>query len=192
MIGILDYGAGNLFSVANALNYLGLQNLLISKEQHFEKISKLLIPGVGAFGPAMQHLQRSALIEAIYRWVRQGNPILGICLGMQLFMESSEESPESKGLGLIQGCCKKFERGKTPNIGWLQVSYTENSTKTWFYFVHSYYLVPKDTASIKALAFNNEVFPAILSYENILGAQFHPEKSGADGLNFLKTWGETS
>jgi glutamine amidotransferase len=189
MIGIVDYGAGNLLSVAKAFEYLGFSVSIIEKESDFQKVSKVVIPGVGSFGNAMQNINDSGLIEPVLNWAAKGNPLLGICLGMQMFFDSSEESPGVKGLGLIKGECIKFKTGKVPNMGWLETRYTNEEKKKWYYFVHSYFVVPENKGVVAATAEYYQDFPAFVWQDNIMGVQFHPEKSGIDGLELLKNWG---
>jgi imidazole glycerol-phosphate synthase subunit HisH len=189
MIGVVDYGAGNLLSVAKAFEYLGLNVLLIERENDFKKVSKVVIPGVGSFGNAMQNINDSGLIEPVMKWVAEGNPLLGICLGMQMLFDSSEESPGVKGLGLIKGTSTKFRSGKVPNMGWLETRYLKEEKRKWFYFVHSYFVVPENKGVVVATAEYYQDFPAFVWQDNIMGVQFHPEKSGTDGLELLKNWG---
>ncbi|HSW59278.1 MAG TPA: imidazole glycerol phosphate synthase subunit HisH, partial [bacterium] len=152
MIGIVDYGAGNLLSVAKAFEYLGFSVLIIEKKSDFQRVSKVVIPGVGSFGNAMQSINDSGLIEPVLNWAAKGNPLLGICLGMQMFFDSSEESQGARGLGLIKGECIKFKTGKVPNMGWLEAKYLKEEKRKWFYFVHSYFVVPEDNSVITATA----------------------------------------
>jgi len=189
MIGIVDYGAGNLLSVAKAFEYLGFRVLIIEKKSDFQKVSKVVIPGVGSFGNAMQNINDSGLIEPVLNWAAKGNCLLGICLGMQMFFDSSEESQGVKGLGLIKGECIKFKKGKVPNMGWLETRYTNEEKKKWYYFVHSYFVVPENKGVVAATAEYYQDFTAFVWQDNIMGVQFHPEKSGIDGLELLKNWG---
>jgi imidazole glycerol-phosphate synthase subunit HisH len=190
MIGIVDYGAGNLLSVAKAFEYLGFNVSIIQKEGDFQKVSKVVIPGVGSFGNAMKNINNSDLIKPVLSWAAKGNPLLGICLGMQMFFDSSEESSGVKGLGLLKGGCTKFKTGKVPNMGWLETKYLKEEKRKWFYFVHSYFVVPEDNSVITATAEYETLFTASVKLGNITGVQFHPEKSGTDGLELLKKWGE--
>jgi imidazole glycerol-phosphate synthase subunit HisH len=163
--------------------------LLIERENDFKKVSKVVIPGVGSFENAMQNINDSGLIEPVMKWVAEGNPLLGICLGMQMLFDSSEESPGVKGLGLIKGTSTKFRSGKVPNMGWLETRYLKEEKRKWFYFVHSYFVVPENKGVVVATAEYYQDFPAFVWQDNIMGVQFHPEKSGTDGLELLKNWG---
>lgn len=190
MIGIVDYGAGNLLSVAKAFEYLGFNVSIIEKERDFQKVSKVVIPGVGSFGNAMKNINDSGLMDPVIKWAAAGHSILGICLGMQMLFDSSEESPGVKGLGLIKGSCTKFKTGKIPNMGWLETRYISSGTAKWYYFVHSYFVAPENKGVIAATAEYYVDFPAFVWQDNIMGVQFHPEKSGVDGLELLKNWGK--
>lgn len=197
MIGIVDYSAGNLQSVKNALSYLNFEYRILTKPEDFSHISKLIVPGVGHFGSAVHNLQTSGLWTKIEQWIKEDRPFLGICLGMQLLFEKSEEAPTVNGFSLIQGTLKKFVKGKVPNIGWNQVSWQQDfpedrniSRQNYFYFVHSYYAPLTDISSV--LGISNYYIPYVSAIKkgNVYGFQFHPERSGIEGLKLLKFWGD--
>lgn len=201
MIGVLDYGAGNLKNVARVLEHFGYRYLVITKENHFNRIDKLIIPGVGAFAVAMQKLGELALIEPIEAFAKTGKLILGICLGMQLLFEQSDEFGDTKGLGLLSGSVRPIpnkgstgQQHKIPHIGWNELIpniFSEYSDlikpKNSVYFVHSYMAQPERQNEIVAYCdYNGIQIPAMVSNNNILGCQFHPEKSGQSGLSLFK------
>ncbi len=189
MIGIVDYGAGNLLSVAKAFEFLNFDVKIIQKASDFQKVSKVIIPGVGSFGNAMKNINNSGFVEPVLNWNSKGDPLLGICLGMQILLDSSEESPGVRGLGLIPGFSRKFKNGKVPNIGWLETFSAKKDKKRFFYFLHSYFVIPEDSSVVTSTAVYGETFAASIENENLCGVQFHPEKSGEDGLKILKEWG---
>lgn len=196
MIGIIDYSAGNLQSVKNALEYLNLHYSMIEKPEQFSTIDKLILPGVGHFGSAVTNLQQSGLWEKIQDWLIQNRPFLGICLGMQLLFETSEEAPDTKGFAIFPGELKKFETGKVPNIGWNQVSWKKQPTPLfqlsndqYYYFVHSYYVPMTNESYVLGTSDYFMPYVSAVNKGNIYGFQFHPERSGRDGLQVLKFWG---
>ncbi len=197
MIGIIDYGAGNLHSVAKALKFLGYQTHLVTKNSDLKEVNKLILPGVGAFGQAVADLRAKGLWPALNNWVRQGLPLLGVCLGMQLLMESSQESPGIGGLGFIKGTCDRLRAPKVPHMGWNEVHFLDSiplfdglQDGSCFYFVHSYYVSPEDSKVVRGSTEYNLVFPSVIQVGRVLGVQFHPEKSGEQGLLFLRNWVE--
>jgi glutamine amidotransferase len=193
LIVILDYGCGNLRSVSNALKRLGANAEI---QEDLDRATKLIIPGVGAFGAAMRRLDN--LAPAIKSYVNHGGAVFGICLGIQLFFDSSEESPGVSGLGLMRGQVKRFpsEMGlKVPHIGWTQVDPVQGQGPLKgfedfesFYFVHSYYVQPSDPSVVAATATYGLDFCAAVRKENIWGTQFHPEKSGETGMRVLENF----
>ena len=190
MIAIIDYGAGNLKSVKNALDYLGVASVITNKTEDINQADRLILPGDGSFGFLMKNLRAKGLISPIKKFIRSGNPFLGICLGMQALFEKSEESPGIKGLCIFKGKVIKFRNGKVPQIGWNKVFLTkENSPRNDFmYFVNSYYVVPRDKEIIAAASFYYLDFPSAIQSDNITAMQFHPEKSGNQGIELLKRW----
>ncbi|PWM43846.1 MAG: imidazole glycerol phosphate synthase subunit HisH [Clostridiales bacterium] len=192
MTGIIDYGAGNLHSVKNALDKLGESAVITRDEKTLIECDRIILPGVGAFGDAMSSIKERGLLPVI-KYLASKKPFLGICLGMQLLFEKSYEFGEHEGLCLIPGTVKKMEFSglKVPHMGWNSLKF-ENSCpllnsiteNTYVYFVHSYKAVC-DKQYINAYAEYGGVVPALVSYNNIFGAQFHPEKSGTAGLSIL-------
>lgn len=197
MIGIIDYGAGNLHSVVKALRFLGYQTRLVTKDSDLKEVDRLILPGVGAFGQAVVELQATGLWPALNDWIRQGLPLLGVCLGMQLLMENSQESPGIRGFGLIRGTCRRLPAPKVPHIGWNEVHFLD-STRLFdglqdgscFYFVHSYSVSPEDAKLVRGITEYNLAFPSVIQAGRVFGVQFHPEKSGEPGLLLLRNWVE--
>jgi len=206
---ILDYNLGNLFSVQHACTSLGLDASISQDPKEISNADALILPGVGAFAEAMENLKKLELIEPLKKHVNDGKPFLGICLGLQLLFDKSEEFGYTKGLGLIPGKVLKFPselKGKkliVPQIGWNQLipkddqidfsgTALENlKDKEYAYFVHSYYVKPDSLEDV--LSFTNyEGYKYCSSIEknNILATQFHPEKSGEEGLKIYKHWAE--
>ena len=198
MITIIDYGAGNLFSVRNALNYLGCDNQISSDKKDIINADSLILPGVGAFGDAMDKLEASGLTDVIKQEAVK-KPFLGICLGMQLLFEESYEFGRHKGLGLIPGTVKMMEPVgdiAIPQMGWNSLEFNnpcpllKNVTEdSYVYFVHSYAAVCPDFYVSAYTDYGGKV-TALVGSRNIYGAQFHPEKSGKTGLEILKNFAE--
>jgi imidazole glycerol-phosphate synthase subunit HisH len=178
MIAILDYGSGNIQSVKNALTELNVDSIVTNDLIQLKQADKIIIPGVGNFKQFFNFFN-SIYIENLKTILKQ-KPSLGICLGMQLFFEESEEAPNVRGLGLIKGTVKKFTKGKIPQIGWNKVN------NDYFYFVNSYYCIPKEGTITNSEYYID--FCSIIKKENLTGFQFHPEKSGRKGLEMLKCW----
>ena len=195
MIGIIDYGASNLLSVSKALIYLGADTKIITSENDLTSVDKIVFPGVGAFETAVNKLHETGLFNPLKSWINNNKPFLGICLGLQLLFDSSEESKSSKGFGFINGKVTRFNSLKVPQIGWNQIKIQENvdifkniDNSSFVYFVHSFYVCPdNDSYSIAKTDYGKEYVSAIRS-KNIYGVQFHPEKSGKTGLKLLKNW----
>lgn len=199
MIAIIDYGAGNLMSVKNALDFIGAENKITDNTREILAADKVILPGVGAFGSAMDSLRKSGLADAVKEIANKNTPLLGICLGLQLMFEESEESPNVRGLGLFKGKIAKIpDRGlKIPHMGWNSITLTKNSRilknigdNPFVYFVHSYYLRPEDKSIVSAYTEYGEPLDIAVEDGNIFAVQFHPEKSGAAGLNILKNFAE--
>jgi len=193
MIFIVDYGMGNLGSVAKALDYLGFSNRITQDPEQVASAERLILPGVGAMEYAVRQLERLGLDQAIRSYLSTGRPFLGICLGMQLMFESSEEG-NARGLGLLPGVVRRFPAQpglKVPHMGWNRL---ENSRLPIlpeggsFYFVHSYYADPADPALVAARSTHGIPFAAAVQTGPILLTQFHPEKSGDAGLELLSRW----
>ena len=205
MIALIDYGVGNLYSVEKALQAAGGEVLITSKAKDLESAEKLVLPGVGAFGDCMKNLEATGLIPTILEQAAMRKPLLGICVGLQILFESSEESPDVKGLGIFKGEIKKIcaEGLKIPHMGWNSIKIgRKNSTikfsaskllknlpdKSYFYFVHSYHAVPNNENLIIAVTDYGESVTAAVELGNIFATQFHPEKSGDVGLQVLKNF----
>jgi imidazole glycerol-phosphate synthase subunit HisH len=202
MISIIDYGAGNLKSVYHALQNLRLEAEVTSNKENINQSDALILPGVGAFKDAMDNLYEADLVDCIKENVTNGKPILGICLGMQLFYEKSFENGEWAGLGLLQGDVVRFNQDlKVPHMGWNNLIPGPNhntnegigknvTTEDYTYFVHSYYVSPKHEEEVVFWSDYGIQFPAVVQKNNIFGMQFHPEKSSESGMTLLKNFGE--
>ncbi|MCR5624941.1 MAG: imidazole glycerol phosphate synthase subunit HisH [Lachnospiraceae bacterium] len=200
MIAIIDYDAGNTKSVVKAVEHLGYECKLTREFSDIKNADKLILPGVGSFGDAMEKLERFELVDLIKEEVANGKPILGICLGLQLFFDESDETPGVKGLGLIKGKIKRFpekEGYKIPHMGWNDIDIKDNTrlfkgieNHSYVYFVHSYYLDSEVREAVAARTQYTTDFDAAVEYGNIFACQFHPEKSGNVGLNILKNYCE--
>jgi imidazole glycerol-phosphate synthase subunit HisH len=204
MIGIVDYGMGNLFSVSKALERLNAPYFISQYKDGLMEADALLVPGVGSFRDAMDVLNRTGLAEMIRDFAATGKPVLGICLGMQLLFEGSTENGKTKGLSLLPGKVGRFsgqaadgEAYKVPHMGWNKLRFTGDSPllasleEDYVYFVHSYYVKTDDQDVLVAVGdyYDIEV-PAIVGRENIYGMQFHPEKSSDTGMGLLRNFTE--
>ena len=200
MIGIIDYDAGNLKSVEKALHYLGKEVIVTRDPEQLRQVDKVILPGVGAFGDAMAKLKEYHLDTLIHEIADSGKPFLGICLGLQLLFEESEESPGVEGLGILKGKIKRIpdEDGlKVPHIGWNSLHLEHNGRlfqnipeNSYVYFVHSYYLEAQDPEIIKASTEYGVHIHASVEKGNVFACQFHPEKSSETGLQILKNFAE--
>ena len=200
MIAIIDYGAGNLQSVRNALNFLGCPNIVASCAEEIESADGAILPGVGAFGSAMHEIEKRGIKDAIKKFAFSGKPFIGICAGMQLLFDESEETPGVQGLGIMPGKVFLFPYGKglkIPHMGWNSIKISSWSRllgrlqdDPYMYFVHSYYVRADDVSSVSAKADYGVIFDAAVEKGNIFGCQFHPEKSGRTGLSVLKCFAE--
>ena len=196
MIAIIDYGAGNLQSVKNALDYLKVDSIITSNAKDIIKAKKVIFPGVGSFGDGIRALYELDLVDPIMKVIEDNKPFLGICLGMEVLFEKSEESPGVEGLGIFGGRVKKFKGSlKIPHIGWNQIKIQKESVilegipdNSFFYFVHSYYAEPKDKEIALAKTDYGEEFVSAVEKGNIFALQFHPERSGDIGLRILKNF----
>ncbi len=198
MIEIIDYGMGNLRSVQKSLENIGYKAAITSDPEKVAKADGVILPGVGAFADAIDNLKTSGMIEAIWKVVEEGKPFLGICLGMQMLMSVSEENGLHKGLGLIDGEVLKIPSTvKVPHMGWNSLAINRNhkllaniQENSYFYFVHSYYVMPKNREYIVASTQYGIDYCSVIAKENIMGVQFHPEKSSSLGQIILKNFGE--
>lgn len=199
MICVVDYGMGNLRSVAKALEKLGARVVVSSEAREIETAEKVVLPGVGAFGDACRELHDRGLFGPIREHLAKGKPFLGICLGMQLLFDESEESRGVPGLGIFTGTCLRFQRKglKVPHMGWNEVKKTPRPSpllenvrdKSFFYFVHSFYPLPRDQGVVAGVSdYGGEEFAAVVGREKIWATQFHPEKSQDAGLEVLRNF----
>ena len=196
MIAIIDYDAGNIMSVKKALEFLGAEAVITRDKDILLNADKVILPGVGAFGDAMEKLNSYGLTSIIHQIVDKGTPFLGICLGLQLMFESSEETPGVKGLALLPGKCVKFDNQggklKVPQIGWNSLKFPKESRLfkgikdgEYVYFVHSYYLKADKRDDVAACSEYGVEFDAAVESGNVFACQFHPEKSSEVGLKIL-------
>jgi len=191
MITIIDYEAGNLKSICNMLDFLGEEYQISSDAKTIESAQKIIFPGQGHFAQAMKNLENKNLITPIKNAIANNAKFLGICLGLQVLFEKSEEAPGVAGLGIIKGEVKKFTEGKIPQIGWNKIKTTKNNSflqDDYFYFVNSYYVIPEDENVISSKCEYSINFAASIEYKNLTALQFHPEKSSEAGINFFKNW----
>ncbi|MGE5445747.1 MAG: imidazole glycerol phosphate synthase subunit HisH [Ignavibacteriales bacterium] len=200
MISVVDYGMGNLRSVKKAFESLGFSANLTRSSEEILNSDGLVLPGVGAFGDCMKNLEEYDLSEPIKNFIDNGKPFLGICLGLQLLFEGSEESPSVRGIGVLRGRVVRFprfdkERLKVPHMGWNEVDIKPElpiargiTNGSWFYFVHSYFPKPEDEGVIAGRTQYGIEFASAVQKENIFACQFHPEKSSATGLKLLENF----
>ena len=198
MVAIIDYGAGNIKSVENAVRYLGHEAVLTRDRNLILSADHVILPGVGAFGDAMGRLKKYGLDEVLREVVRREIPLLGICLGLQLLFESSEESPGAEGLGILGGHILRIPDGedrKVPQIGWNDLTYPVPGRLfrgipegSYVYFVHSFYLRAEDPAIVTARTQYGVSIDAAVESGNVFACQFHPEKSEAVGMKILRNF----
>jgi len=202
---IVDYGVGNLFSIASSLKYLEIESIVTKDAEVLRNASHIILPGVGAFGDAMEKLKSTGLVPVLNELVKEGKPIMGICLGMQMLFEKSYEYGEHEGLGWIKGTVRPLEEAfeaeeidlKIPHMGWNSLTFAKTGSPVlkytqegdFVYFVHSYYAADCDDA-LAAWADYGVKIPAVVAKDNVFGCQFHPEKSGNIGLSILKAFSE--
>ncbi|MCD7776895.1 MAG: imidazole glycerol phosphate synthase subunit HisH [Clostridiales bacterium] len=195
MIGIIDYGMGNLRSVQKAFQFIGQEAVIAKSPKELENCGKIVLPGVGAFEDAMNTLKNLGFDETVYKAIEQGKYFLGICLGMQMVFDKSYENGEFKGLGLIPGEVVRLPEGiKIPQIGWNSLNITMReplygglSENPYVYFVHSYHL-QTDAPVVSATTFYGKEIQVAVQKDNIFALQFHPEKSGDTGLQILRNF----
>jgi glutamine amidotransferase len=192
MIAIFDYGMGNLHSVSKAVERLGFEPIVTSNAQQILAADGAILPGVGAFGDAMQHLRESNLREVVLRYAASGKPLLGICLGMQLLFTRSEEHGSHEGLNLLSGEVVRFQGDyKIPHMGWNRLEFLQPSPllggldEGYVYFVHSYHVKPENQTDLLAVTDYYQPVTAVVGRDNVYGMQFHPEKSGEVGMKLL-------
>lgn len=201
-IAIIDYGMGNLRSVQKAFERVGAEATIVSRPEEIEKANRIVLPGVGAFKDAMAELRRKEFPEPIRQAIQAGKPFLGICLGLQMLFDVSYENGEFQGLGIVPGKVVKFELPvgyAIPQMGWNQVHFVNNaqsdcpllkgiSEKSYFYFVHSYYVCPQNYADVALTCDYGLDFCAMIHRDNLFACQFHPEKSQENGLKILENF----
>lgn len=196
MIAIIDYGMGNLRSVQKAFEKSGAQTVITQDAEEIIQADKVVLPGVGAIKPAVEKLQALNLIPTIKQTISQNKPFLGICLGLQLLFETSDEGGQVEGLGILSGSVKKFKALKVPQMGWNQIQLSEKNNKLWkglpnnpeVYFCHSYFVEPKDKKVIAATTEYGITYTSAIAKGSLFGVQFHPEKSQTVGLTILKNF----
>lgn len=201
MIAIIDYGAGNLHSVKNALDFWGAKSIVTGKRDEILAADKVILPGVGAFGDAMNSLRENGLDSVVKEVASSGKPLLGICLGLHMMFEESEENPGVEGLGIFKGKAVRIpERGlKIPHMGWNSITVTKPSKilcnlgeEPYVYFVHSYYITTSEKDIVSAYTEYGERLDVAVERDNIFAVQFHPEKSGDLGMKILQSFIELS
>lgn len=198
MVAIIDYGAGNLMSVKKALDYIGAESEITMDKGRILSASHIILPGVGSFGDAMNSMRERGLIETVKAVALSGKPFLGICLGLQLLFESSEESKNISGLSLLEGKIVSIPKNnglKVPHIGWNSVSvkqkngiFTDIPDNSYFYFVHSYYLCGAEEKAVAGITEYGADIQCAVQQGNLCATQFHPEKSGEAGLKLLENF----
>jgi glutamine amidotransferase len=208
-VAIVDYDAGNLFSVEHACKSVGVAPRIISRPEEIRQADALILPGVGAFGDAMKNLHRLGLVQPLKEYVASGKPFMGICLGMQLLFSRSEEFGDHEGLNLIDGDVVKFpavngqgQKNRIPQIGWNQITGPPKSGEPWretplepiadgefMYFIHSFYAKPRNPECTLAVTeYGGIRYCSAVMKDNIFAAQFHPEKSAAEGIKIYRHW----
>lgn len=200
LISIIDYGMGNLRSVQKALEHIGEEAVITNNKEIIMKSSGIIVPGVGAFPDAMENLKNTGMDKVIISAAKENKPLLGICLGMQLFFESSDEVTLETGLGILKGKVTKLEGDiKIPHMGWNSLNIKRMSPilkgttqGSFVYFVHSFYVSSICSESLNAACSYGVEIPAVISLNNVFGMQFHPEKSGEAGINMLRNFAAIS
>ncbi len=204
MIAIIDYGLGNIRSVSKAIESIGAAVQVTNRGEDLEKAEGIILPGVGAFQKGMQNLRDLNLDSVIVREIEKGKPFLGICLGLQLLFTQSFEDGQHPGLDILKGSVKRFSNGqKVPHMGWNQVLIKEKiisgernpllsnlSNGSFYYFVHSYFVEPENQSQIAATTEYGQEFVSCVIQDNVMGVQFHPEKSFKSGMKILKNFKE--
>jgi len=198
MIAIVDYGMGNLRSVQKAFQHIGTKAKITQDPKEIMNAERIVLPGVGAFKVAMQRLESLHLVSVLKEILKTGRPYLGICLGLQLLFDESDEFGKIRGLGIFPGRVKKFNKLKVPHMGWNQIKKTDraNSLKvlegipdnSFMYFCHSYFVAPRDESIVTAYTEYGQDFVSMINKDNITGVQFHPEKSQVLGIKILENF----
>ena len=195
MIGIIDYGAGNLLSVKKAFDFLEVENVVIGSPDEFSNIEKMVLPGVGAFSASMDSMKARELHDLTTEWIQDDKPFLGICVGLQMLFAESDEFGVSAGLNVLPGRVPQFKEGKVPQIGWNQVKQAQESPlwegiadNSFFYFVHSYYVDTPEQSIVIGETDYFITYTSAVNKGNCYAVQFHPEKSGELGIQLLQNW----
>lgn len=199
MIAIIDYGMGNIHSVNKALHFLGAKTIVTNRPQDLQSANKLVLPGVGAFDDATEALEKQGLITSLNEFINKKKAFLGICLGMQLLFEESQEAVRFKGIGILKGSVRRFKESKSlkiPHIGWNQIKFKIKECpllrnildNSYVYFCHSYYPQAKDKNVIVTTTDYGIEFTSVVWQDNVYGVQFHPEKSQKIGLKILENF----
>ncbi len=199
-VGIIDYGGGNLRSVANALRSLGEDPVVIASPEQVGDCTHLLLPGQGEFGDTLRRLDERRLTPFLRDWITADRPYFGICVGYQILFDSSEEAPETSGLGILSGTVRRFrdEPGlKIPHMGWNSAVATRGDARVWqglgdapyFYYIHSYFPIPADRKPVIAqTTYGHQTFAGAVEQGNLFACQFHPEKSQETGLRLIRNF----
>lgn len=196
-VAVLDYGAGNVRSAQRGFSAAGATTVVTGDVEEAGAADALVVPGVGAFGSCLDNLRGSGLVDLLEQWIADGGPVFGICVGMQLLYGSSQEAPDTSGLGLLPGRVERFPTGATvPHMGWNVVEAAHDDRQVLAgidgrrcYFVHSYFAVPDDEDHVVATTeYAGARFPSVVREGSVLGTQFHPEKSGSVGQQLLANW----
>lgn len=198
MIAIIDYGGGNIQSVFKALKYIGSECVMTSDKDEILKADAAILPGQGSFGDCMNSITKSGIKDIVLEFINTGKPFLGICVGLQLLFDESDESPDIKGLGVFKGKIKRIPNKhglKIPHMGWNSVNilkkdalFKDIDKDSYFYFVHSYYLDAQDKELVSTQTEYGVKIDASVSRKNVFATQFHPEKSGEAGIKLLKNF----
>jgi len=195
-VAIIDYGVGNLRSVEKAFAAMGCDAIVTGNDRELRNAERLVLPGVGAFGACMQALTERGFDHLVRERVREGIPLLGVCVGMQMLFEESDEFGRTAGLGLLRGCVQRFSNDLVvPQVGWNQIRQRKMHTlfegitdQSFFYFVHSFFCVPVDDGTIIGETEYGVTYASVIAHSNICGVQFHPEKSQVAGLQLLRNF----
>lgn len=195
-VAIIDYGVGNLRSVEKAFTSQGINAMVTRDEKILREADKLVLLGVGAFGYAMESLRKLGFDQLVIEAAKAGKPIIGLCVGLQMMFEEGHEFGVHRGLGLLPGRVVKFPAGvRVPHVGWNQVEFTQDHpvfrdlpNRSFFYFVHSYYVEPAEASVVMGETEYAQTFASICGRDNVIGVQFHPEKSQAAGLKLLSNF----
>ena len=195
-VAIIDYGVGNLRSVEKAFAAMGCDAIVTGNDRELRNAERLVLPGVGAFGACMQALSERGFDNLVRERVREGIPLLGVCVGMQMLFEESDEFGRTAGLGLLRGCVRRFSDDLVvPHVGWNQIRQRTTHTlfegitdQSFFYFVHSYFCDPVDESNIIGETEYSDTYASVVAQANVCGVQFHPEKSQVAGLRLLRNF----